>query len=63
MHPIKLSALVNQVIDADGGETTAQPLGDSYRISRVMVHTSTAMTELNCARDLHPQIRPGINAG
>ncbi len=45
MHPSTLCALLKQVIDADGGETTAQPQGDGYRIAGIRVHTSTAVTE------------------
>ena len=45
MHPSTLCALLKQVIDADGGETTAQPQGDGYRIAGIRVHTSTSVTE------------------
>ena len=45
MHLSTLYALLKQVIDADGGETTAQPQGDGYRITGIRVHTSTAVTE------------------
>ena len=45
MHPSTLCALLKQVIDADGGETTAQPQGDGYRIAGITVHTSTSVTE------------------
>ncbi len=33
MHPSTLCELLEQVIDADDGETTAQPQGDGYRIA------------------------------
>ena len=33
------------VIDANVGETTAQPQGDGNRIAGIRVHTSTAVTE------------------
>ena len=45
MHPSMLCALLKQLIDADGGETTAQPQGEGYRIAGIRVHTSTAVTE------------------
>ena len=45
LHPSTLCALLKQVIDADGGETTAQPQGDGYRIAGIKVHTSTSVTE------------------
>ena len=45
MHPSTLCALLKHVIDADGGETTAKPQGDGYRIAGIRVHTSTAVTE------------------
>ena len=45
MHLSTLYALLKQVIDADGGETTAQPQGDGYRIAGIRVHTSTAVTK------------------
>ena len=43
--PIDTELLLQQVIDADGGETTAQPQGDGYRIAGIRVHTSTSVTE------------------
>ena len=45
IDPSTLCALLKQVIDADGGETTAQPQGDGYRFACIRVHTSTAVTE------------------
>ena len=45
MHPSTLCALLKQVIDADGGKTTAQLQGDGYRIAGIRVHTSTAVIE------------------
>ena len=41
MHPSTLCPLFKQVIDVEGGETTAQPQGDGYRIAGIKVHTST----------------------
>ena len=43
--PIDTELLLEQVIDADGGETTPQPQGDGYRIAGIRVHTSTSVTE------------------